>query len=148
MHLCRRPLIVIAALFALMGAQVFGLQRGYVCDCGGMVELTEFDHCHGPHSAACHDEESPVEHHSHGHADDECGGDTHHHAPYVESIEFFKQQNGGFAPPSLAGVLSAVPLILSLPLAEPPEVVVRITPHNDRSPPECLRVARTQVMLI
>lgn len=37
-------------------AQVYGLQRGFICDCGGGTTLTVMDHCHGPHSHDCHTE--------------------------------------------------------------------------------------------
>lgn len=74
------------AFSAMLWAQVFGLHRGFVCDCGDVAEVTAADHCHGPHSEACHEhEEEPLcrgegdEHH-----DD---ADTHEHAALVERLK-------------------------------------------------------------
>lgn len=75
----RYQILTCLALLALGWAQVFGLMRGYICDCRGEVEITAFDHCHGPHGVACHhDDEDPSHHH------DETTGDTHEHAPLKE----------------------------------------------------------------
>ncbi|MFO1482767.1 MAG: hypothetical protein U1F71_05310 [Verrucomicrobiaceae bacterium] len=60
-----------------------GLHRGYVCDCGGVEHLTQTDHCHGPHSAACHEGEEPALPHQH---DDDDDGDTHQHAAVVDTL--------------------------------------------------------------
>lgn len=57
-----KHLITALALFAVLGAQVFGLQRGFVCICNGeWVEtsaascLPEEDCCSHDHEAAPHD---------------------------------------------------------------------------------------------
>ncbi|TDU71062.1 hypothetical protein EI77_02180 [Prosthecobacter fusiformis] len=78
----RRQILTCLALLALGWAQVFGIMRGYVCDCGGEVEITAYDHCHGPHGIACHHDDSPA-HHQH----DENGEDTHEHAPLKEPVQ-------------------------------------------------------------
>ncbi|MES2506268.1 MAG: hypothetical protein V4599_06165 [Verrucomicrobiota bacterium] len=75
----RYQILTCLALLALGWAQVFGLMRGYICDCGGEVEITAFDHCHGPHGVACHHDDEPAHHH-----DDETEGDTHEHEPLKE----------------------------------------------------------------
>jgi hypothetical protein len=73
------------ALVALAWAQVFGLVRGYVCDCGGEVSITVADHCHGPHGVECHDE-VPVEH-DHDHDEElPADGTTHHHELLKETV--------------------------------------------------------------
>ena len=143
-----KTLVLYVALLALLGAQVFGLQRGYSCDYGGIEHQTDFDHCHGPHSLECHDGEAPHEHHAEHHGEDESGKDTHHHAPYVESLESFKPQTKAFVPISIAAVLALPSTFLISPLAQTEPVSLRLTPQNDRSPPECLRVVRTQVILV
>lgn len=78
-HAC----FTLLAFAAMLWAQVFGLHRGFVCDCGGVAEVTSMDHCHGPHSEACHEheEESPC-HHDH----DDHGADTHEHAALIERL--------------------------------------------------------------
>jgi ABC-type Zn2+ transport system substrate-binding protein/surface adhesin len=80
--------LTLLAFTAMLWAQVFGLHRGFVCDCGGVAEVTQIDHCHGPHSEACHDheEEFSVHHHDdHEDSDHESEG-THEHAALVERL--------------------------------------------------------------
>ena len=79
-HVC----LTLLAFVAMLWAQVFGLHHGFVCDCGGVAEVTSMDHCHGPHSEACHEheEESPC-HHDH---DDHDDADTHEHAALIERL--------------------------------------------------------------
>jgi hypothetical protein len=84
----RSPLrlcLTLIAFAAMLWAQVFGLHRGFLCDCGGVAELTPFDHCHGPHSESCHDheEESPCHHDEDDHADET---DTHEHTALIEEL--------------------------------------------------------------
>lgn len=102
------PLLTGLALLALGWAQVFGLTRGYVCDCAGTLAVTAFDHCHGPHGETCHDHdeaELPHDHDDHG-ADE----DTHEHTPLTESMQ--AKQLGqaaclGAPAPALIAVLEA-----------------------------------------
>lgn len=81
----RRFILTCLALLALGWAQVFGMMRGYVCDWGGQVEITAFDHCHGPHRIACHDHDdlSPT----HEHEDHPDDSDTHEHEPLTEALQ-------------------------------------------------------------
>lgn len=76
------------ALLAVGWVQTFGLHRGFMCDCGGVEHITQVDHCHGPHSSACHEDEDDSVPHPH----EEDDGDTHQHAAVVDSI-IAKQQN-------------------------------------------------------
>ena len=47
-----------ALVFIAMGAaQLFGVQRGYVCDCGGTSEIVDAPYCVGPHGEECHSHE-------------------------------------------------------------------------------------------
>lgn len=86
----RPPLFLTAlALLALGWAQVFGMMRGYVCDCGGEVEITAMDHCHGPHGIACHDHEFAAPGHDQDDHSDES--DSHEHAPLTESVQAHQQ---------------------------------------------------------
>lgn len=77
-HVC----LTLLAFVAMLWAQVFGLHRGFVCDCGGVAEVTAMDHCHGPHSEACHehDEESPC------HQDHDDDANTHEHSALIERL--------------------------------------------------------------
>lgn len=69
-HVC----LTLLAFAAMLWAQVFGLHRGFVCDCGGVAEVTAMDHCHGPDSAPCHE------------PDDHDASDTHEHAALIERL--------------------------------------------------------------
>lgn len=84
----QRLTLGLIALLAVGWAQTFGLHRGWLCDCGGVEQITQVDHCHGPHSSACHEDED----HSFPHQDEEDDGDTHQHAAVIDSL-VAKQQN-------------------------------------------------------
>lgn len=56
-HPIVRLLIVLCA-FAVLGAQVFGVARGFACDCGGIQRIVKTDGCNGPHGTNCHADES------------------------------------------------------------------------------------------
>jgi hypothetical protein len=84
-------------LFAMGWAQAFGLHRGFMCDCGGVEQITLVDHCHGPHSSGCHEHEDHSLPHDHEGED----GETHDHAAVVDSLLAQLQQDTGtvFSPP-------------------------------------------------
>lgn len=100
----QRLTLGLIALLAVGWAQTFGLHRGWLCDCGGEEQITLVDHCHGPHSADCHEDED----HSVPHEHDEDDGDRHQHAAVIDSL-VAKQQNDTalqiFAPVNLLGTL-------------------------------------------
>ncbi len=56
-------LFFVLCAFAVLGAQVFGVTRGFECDCGSMTRIVALDHCHGVHGEDCHEDESPIPHH-------------------------------------------------------------------------------------
>ena len=90
--------------------QVFGGITGYLCRCGGEEVLTRTDHCHGPHSEACHQEVEPsldegVAEKSHV-EDESSAGDRENHTPVGEAPEGV--QAAGVAAPALVSVLVAV----------------------------------------
>ena len=82
------------ALLLVACAQIFGMDRGFLCDCGGIEKVTRVDHCHGPHSAACHADENEEAEHDHTltpHHHDESdhpsqSGDSHEHQALIESL--------------------------------------------------------------
>jgi hypothetical protein len=78
------PLLIAFALLALSWAQVFGIMRGYLCDCHGVAQITAYDHCHGDDDQCCHEDEPA----SHSHEDhDEDDGGAHQHEPVKESVQ-------------------------------------------------------------
>lgn len=121
-----RLILGLIALLAIGWAQTFGLHRGWVCDCGGVAEITQVDHCHGPHSEACH--ETGNEDHSIPHQHHEDDGDTHEHAAVVDSLIAKQQNDFAFSiatPVTVLSVLHIWESILNVPskmerLAETP----------------------------
>jgi hypothetical protein len=71
------------ALWVIAWAQVFGIQKGYLCECTGVHRVTQEDHCHTSHSAVDqdHEETFPCESSDHSHED----GDTEKHAAIIEN---------------------------------------------------------------
>ena len=57
-----KQLTVALALFALLGAQVFGLQRGYLCVCTGEAVETVAPHCGDSEGCDHEDENVPHKH--------------------------------------------------------------------------------------
>src|SRR6478672_6494347 len=86
MYRMARSFIVLLALLALAGAQVFGLQRGFLCECSGETVETSYEFCHHVHEnmhEPCaeghhqHDGSSAApEDHQHDNQ-----GDSHEHTP-------------------------------------------------------------------
>lgn len=111
-----RLLLTTLTLLALGWAQVFGMMRGYVCDCGGQVEITAFDHCHGPHGVACHDSLG-ASHHEEDHPD---SPDSQEHAPFKEPVQAQKQigQAAHVALPLLAVIATLQVLTPLISLSE------------------------------
>ena len=65
--------------------------------------LTGIDHCHGPHSEACHSEFEDAGPHAH---DESSEADTEKHAPVAQSLELL--QSLGVEAPGLVAILVAV----------------------------------------
>ena len=79
-----RQSLTVLALLLMVSAQVFGFQKGFLCDCGGTQEVTLADHCHGPHSLGCHEQTEPQQCDSS--AEHDSGGDSRDHAAFVENL--------------------------------------------------------------
>lgn len=82
MHRFAHALLMTAAILAVAWAQAFGIQRGWLCDCGDTLRLTLVDHCHGPHSSACHEDDAHDLPHHHEEEDEE----SHEHTAVVEDL--------------------------------------------------------------
>lgn len=106
----KKNLLTLLCVFALLGMQVFGGITGYLCRCGGEEVLTRTDHCHGPHSEACHkdsDQNSDQGVAEKSHVDDESNdGDRENHTPVSEGPEGV--QAAEVAAPVLISVLVAI----------------------------------------
>lgn len=86
---------MLLALVAMLWAQVFGMQRGFVCDCGGVERLTMLDHCHGPHEHDCEAEEHEMPSHDrHDHDEEEP---IHEHPALIETLQAEKTAATAFS---------------------------------------------------
>lgn len=135
-------LLAVLGLLALLGAQVFGLARGYACDCSGRFEMTAFDHCHGPHHHDCHREEEL----GHEHHEGDGAGERHEHQRLHDDHE-------GRALAAAALAVNFVPVLLAVFDDVPrwTETIFPKTPRTDLNVgtgPPGVAVARTTVLLI
>ncbi|GEP41488.1 hypothetical protein [Brevifollis gellanilyticus] len=116
------PWLIGLALLALGWAQVFGIMRGYLCDCSGVAQISVFDHCHGDHGEACHHDDTPAhscnDGHDHG---DQVPCETHDHEPVKEDVKAQVAANAA------STVLTTPPLLFVLPDFEFRQFVVITT---------------------
>jgi hypothetical protein len=125
---------------ALLVMQAVGGFHAYLCDCGGRVTWTKVDHCHGPHSIDCHDQDSgvPCQH-------DENPGDRHDHERIIQELRL-RSAESLQAPAIIPVLLTWMPDAFEWQDAF---VVVRgrlVEP--EASPPLSVTVARTVVFII
>jgi len=127
---------------ALLVMQAVGGFRAYVCDCGGEVTWTSVDHCHGPHSANCHDHESGIPHRH-----DESSGDRQDHEQIVQEVRLRSVES--FQLPAIIPVLLTwMPDTFGLLAAWENAGMSRPLVVPDASPPPGVTVARTVVFII
>lgn len=109
-----RFVIGLVALLAMAWVHAIRPVRGFECDCGGTPAFTLQEHCHGPHSESCHDED--VEEPFHAHDGLPADGDTHHHTALIESLTALRADSFQFA-----AILAVAPVIFEA-IALPPAV--------------------------
>jgi hypothetical protein len=99
-------LLTLLCVFTLLGVQIFGGIGGYLCRCGGQEALTAVDHCHGPHSEACHDEsDHDVARESHKH-DESSDASREEHQPVRANIQLV--QTAGVSAPEFQMVVAEI----------------------------------------
>jgi hypothetical protein len=127
-----KNLVLTITLLALMGAQVFGLQRGFVCLCSGDAVESATRYCADEDNGCTHEE----------------NGVPSQHAPLTVKLE---------APAKVSSTLQIQipPLVAILDFAEMPDIRPMLTarvgwtaldPHVN--PPASLQVADCMVLLI
>ncbi|MBE7498529.1 MAG: hypothetical protein HS117_26620 [Verrucomicrobiaceae bacterium] len=128
----RRALLTALLVLVVLCAQIMGMRRGFVCDCGGGERLTMMDHCHGPHEHDCADEEHDTPAHDrHDHHDDE-EEPVHEHPALIESFQADKAAMPVFTTPS-APVLVLLPFDLIHGLEAHPVSARRFHPPRETS---------------
>ncbi len=99
----RRTLLAALLVVMVLCAQVMGMQRGFICDCGGAARLTMSDHCHGPHEHDCEEEEHETL--GHGRHDHDEGEPLHEHPALIETLQAEKAPAPSFVPAALEVVV-------------------------------------------
>ncbi len=136
-------LLLALSVLAVLSAQLFGIGRGFLCDCSGRLVAAASDHCHGPHDAHCHEKGEPA------HSSESCpdDGDT---KPHSRNVQDFQSAPA----PAVESVLTEPVLWVVLTLensarAKAAPVFILENAVNLRgSPPFGVAVARTVVLLI
>ncbi|NBV85044.1 MAG: hypothetical protein EBS01_01985 [Verrucomicrobia bacterium] len=99
-----RKILSLLCVITLLAMQAFGGLSGYLCRCGGQDAFTQMDHCHGPHSEACHDgERQAAADHLHDQSND---ADRENHEPVRQTLQVV--QSAGIVVPALFSVLVAI----------------------------------------
>jgi len=148
MSTLRKRILPTLAVLAVACAQVFGMQRGYVCDHGGSSLETKAEHCHRVQQDG-HEHEVPCENST----DNECDGkgEKEHHQPLTVDLHSSP----------VSQTLAFVPVFVAVLVAEVPVhewELVQTLVENDRlkmpldtggeSPPAALQVVRCMVILV
>jgi hypothetical protein len=153
-----RSSVVLFALLALAGAQVFGLQRGFLCECSGEAVETSYEYCHHVHGdmhAPCeedhHEHEGTVPH-DHEH---ENQGGSHEHKPL--QVELNAASHGkdtstsAVAPIPVLAPLAELPDFLAFLIAAPGDTATKEAPPpylHSGGPPGIRETAKCMVLLI
>lgn len=136
--------LLLLAVLAVGSAQVFGIARGFVCECSGEPVPVESAVCEASH---CHP--------GHEHHDHDCPGEEpeeHQHKEASESILLVTPAPVTLDLPmmvvcDLSEVLARCEQ-LSREMAEHDAELLRPPDDPGGSPPAALMVARTMVMLV
>lgn len=130
-----KPLIAATALLALLGAQVFGLQRGFLCVCTGEVVETLAAHCQDTDQSCGHEHEVP-----HDHMPLKVKHEAQGKVSSLPQVQ---------APPLLA-ILDFFPVIALLQACPPCGIkeATQAPPGLSENPPASLLVAQCTVLLV
>lgn len=117
-----RIIIGAIALLAMTWVNAIKPVSGFECEHDGAHSFTLQEHCHGPHSEACHEDDAEEPFHTHDElpADD----DTEHHTALIESLTALKADTFQFA-----AIVAVAPVIFEA-ITLPP--VVRSTESAPR----------------
>jgi len=147
-NLVRKQILPLLAFWAVAWAQVFGMQRAFVCDHQGDIVVTEAEHCHRASA-----EGSKTFTHCEGTSDNGCDeeSDTEHHSRMVEEMQSASSTLAMVSIPLYVAVLvSDLPVYDHLFVRTLAENVGMTKPSETEgnSPPVALQVARCLVILV
>ena len=145
----RKRILPTLAVLVVACAQVFGMQRGFVCDHQGALVETEAEHCH--HVA----ESGKTEHvpcAEDSHKDCSEQEDTEHHAPLTVDLQTSITGLTAVSIPVFAAVLvteiPAYEWVLIQSLTENEMMKTPLETGGESPPPAALQVARCMVILV
>ena len=140
-----KQLLMLLAVLAVGTAQVFGISRGFLCECSGEPVPVESADCETAH---CH---PGSEHHDHDH---DCPGDEpqeHQHKAASESIKLVTPAPLTFDLPMVVECDLSEMIARCVQLSrETAEHDAALSPPDDtgNGPPAAIMVAETVVMLV
>ena len=135
-------LSIVLCAIAVCVAQVFGVVRGFQCDCGGVPQMVDTDCCSGPHGAGCHSGDSS---HDHAPTDGENSADRKQHTEVKDDI------NGTMSAASAAHLPAPIVAILPEFLCVPAGALAICRLHLRSAciePPPSATLKRTVVLRI
>jgi hypothetical protein len=149
MSLISKRILTSLAVLAVMCAQVFGMQRGFVCDHQGTMVETGEEHCHQVAEAGKADFVPCSED---SHKDDSEHKDTEHHAPLTVDLQTGTSGLTAVSIPAFVAVLVAEkPVhdwVLIQVLTENEMMTTPLDTGGESPPPAALQVARCMVILV
>ncbi len=149
MSLISKRILTSLAVLVVVCAQVFGMQRGFVCEHQGTRVETAAEHCH-------HEEETGktgfVSCSEDSHKDDSEHEDTEHHAPLTVDLQADTAcLTAVYIPAFVAVLVAEKPVhdwVLIQALTEHEMMKTPLDTGGESSPPAALQVARCMVILV
>ncbi len=144
----RNRIFTTLAVLVVACAQVFGMQRGFVCGHQEVEAQTTAEHCHRITDSG-HDEFAPCEKTSSKDCADDK--DTEHHAPKVELVQVDSLVLATISAPAFTAILAAeIPFHEWVPVKAltVTEITSRPLDTGGGIPPAALQVARCMVQLV
>ena len=129
--------------FAVLGAQLFGVTRAFLCDCSGTKEVVKVNSCTGPHGEKCHKDESQQRSDT---PDDGEKGDRKEHEQVKEDFTGTTVNVPNCAIPFPVFLAVLPELLLSIPASL--DVPLDYFTESYSAPPSGIAVARTVVLLL
>lgn len=149
MALLHKRILTSLAVLVVGCAQVFGMQRGFVCEHQGTIIETAAEHCHHEAEAGKTDFVSCAED---SHTDETDHNDTEHHAPLAVNLQTGTAGLTTVSIPAFVAVLVAENPVhewVSIQMLTKHEMMMQpLDTGGESPPPAALQVARCMVILV
>ncbi len=147
----RKRILTTLAVLVVACAQVFGMQRGYICEHGDTSHETKAQHCHRVQDDSHeHEHEVPCED-SRGKGCDGKGEKEHHQPLAVDFQSSPASQTLAFTPAFIAVLIAEIPVYqweLTQMLAEDERLNIPLDTGGETPPSAAVQVARCIVILV